>query len=140
MPLHLTVPEDPSATDRDAVLTPLITYNDSQVGDPRVQTIAILLTDDNGNHVGGLWGKLSYDWLIVELVAVPEQHRKGGYGSKLMVRAEKIARDNKCAGIWLDTFEFQARGFYERLGFKLFGELPDHPRGQERFFLRKILR
>ncbi|MHB2211510.1 GNAT family N-acetyltransferase [Methylobacterium sp. CM6257] len=83
---------------------------------------------------------MSYDWLIIELVAVPEQYRKGGYGSKLMVRAEEIARNNGCAGIWLDTFELQARGFYEKLGFELFGEPPNHPRGQKRFFLRKILR
>lgn len=140
MSLHLVVPEEPSAADRDAVLTPLIAYNDSKVGAPRVQLISILLIDDNGGHVGGLWGKLSYDWLFIELVAVPEQHRKGGYGSKLMARAEQIAQDNDCAGIWLDTFEFQAKGFYEKLGFELFGELPNHPRGQKRFFLRKILR
>lgn len=140
MSLHLTVPEKPSATDRQAVLTPLIAYNVSQVGDPRYQPISILLTDDDGNQVGGLFGAIFYDWMFVELVAVPEQHRGEGYGTKLMDRAEEVAQANNCAGIWLDTFEFQARGFYEKLGFELFGKLPNHPRGHKRFFLRKILR
>jgi ribosomal protein S18 acetylase RimI-like enzyme len=56
-----------------------------------------------------------------------------------MQQAEAIAREAGCAGIWLDTYEFQARGFYERLGFTLFGTLPDHPVGQRRFFLMKRL-
>jgi hypothetical protein len=38
-----------------------------------------------------------------------------------------------------DTFEFQARGFYERLGYKCFGELPNYPHGYSRFFMRKML-
>ena len=139
MSLRLTVQEKPSATDRQAVLTPLIAYNVGQVGDPRYQPISILLTDDDGNQVGGLFGAIFYDWMSVEIVAVPEQHRGGGYGTKLMARAEEIARRNDCAGIWPDTFEFQARRFYEKIGFKLFGELPNHPRSQRRFFLRKCL-
>ncbi len=54
-----------------------------------------------------------------------------------MERAEEIARANDCVGMWLDTFEFQAREFYEKLGFEVFGTLDDHPIGQKKFFLRK---
>ena len=54
-----------------------------------------------------------------------------------MLEAERIARANGCVGIWLDTYEFQARGFYEKLGFEVFGSLKDHPVGHRRFFLRK---
>lgn len=77
--------------------------------------------------------------MSIELIAVPEQHRGEGYGTKLMDLAEEVARANNCVGIWLDTFEFQARGFYEKLGFELFGELPNHPKGHKRFFLHKCL-
>jgi RimJ/RimL family protein N-acetyltransferase len=54
-----------------------------------------------------------------------------------MHRAEDIARAHGCIGLWLDTYEFQARGFYEKLGFTLFGTLDDHPVGRKRFFLQK---
>jgi ribosomal protein S18 acetylase RimI-like enzyme len=54
-----------------------------------------------------------------------------------MQEAEKIARDAGCLGLWLDTYEFQARGFYEKLGFKVFGTLEDHPKGSRCYFLQK---
>ncbi|EQA96790.1 hypothetical protein L485_22160 [Sphingobium baderi LL03] len=77
MALRLTIPESPSETDRDAVIAPLRAYNIRQAGDPRIRPVAILLTDEGGDHVGGLWGKLVYDWLFVELLAVPEEYRGG---------------------------------------------------------------
>ena len=43
------------------------------------------------------------------------------------------------AGLWLDTFAFQAKDFYEKLGFSVFGEIDDHPRGSRRHFLMKRL-
>jgi GNAT superfamily N-acetyltransferase len=54
-----------------------------------------------------------------------------------MARAEAWARQRNLAGMWLDTFAFQARPFYEKLGFTVFGTLEDHPRGSRRFFMQK---
>jgi hypothetical protein len=41
--------------------------------------------------------------------------------------------------VYLDTFHFQARPFYERLGYQLFGTLPDSPPGGMRYYLYKRL-
>jgi len=90
--------------------------------------------------VGGLWGRTAYDWLFVELLVVPESLRGRGLGSELMKRAEDEALGRGCHSAWLDTFEFQARGFYERLGYTCFGELPNYPTGFARYFMRKALR
>ena len=139
MTFKITIPEDPTDAHRNAVLAPLRSYNIAQAGDPRIRPVAILLTDKLGEHVGGLWGKCAYDWLFVELLAVPENQRGKGCGKALMAQAENIARANGCIGLWLDTYEFQACGFYEKLGFEVFGTLDDHPIGQKRFFLRKRL-
>lgn len=139
MTLHIVSSENPSDADRDAILGPLREYNVSRAGDPRIKPVALLLTNETGDRVGGLWGKCVYDWLFVELLAIPEAHRGSGYGKKLIDRAEGIARVNGCIGLWLDTYEFQARGFYEKLGFTLFGTLEDHSIGQRRFFLQKRL-
>jgi GNAT superfamily N-acetyltransferase len=137
MGLTIIRSETSSEADREAILAPLRAYNISHAGDPRILPVALVLTDDAGEKVGGLWGRCSYDWLFVELLSVPEGHRGGNYGRALMAQAEAIARDHGCVGMWLDTFEFQARGFYEKLGFELFGTLEDHPVGRRRFFLRK---
>jgi len=140
MTLRTTVPDHPSEADREAVLAPLRAYNVSRAGDAQIRPVAVLLTDEGGEQVGGLWGRCAYDWLFVELLAVPAEHRGGGYGRSLMQQAEAIARTNGCVGIWLDTYEFQACGFYEKLGFEMFGTLDDHPVGFRRFFLQKCLR
>jgi GNAT superfamily N-acetyltransferase len=139
MTLLITISEHPSDADRDAIAAPLRAFNIARGGDPRIRSVAILLTTEDGSHVGGLWGKCAYDWLFVDLLTVPEEYRGGSYGKKLMAQAESIARANGCIGVYLDTFEFQARGFYEKLGFEVFGELEDHPIGQRKFFLRKRL-
>ena len=57
--------------------------------------------------------------------------------SEIMAMAEQEAIRRGCHGAWLDTFEFQARGFYERIGYECFGELPNYPAGFSRFFMKK---
>ncbi|MCH8684115.1 GNAT family N-acetyltransferase [Pedomonas mirosovicensis] len=124
----------------DAIVGPLVDYNTRVAGPSRKELIALLLKEPKTKRpVGGLWGQFGYDWLFVELLVVPEHLRGGGYGTKLMQEAERIAMDRGAAGIWLDTFSFQARGFYEKLGFSVFGELPGHPRGGARYFMSKTL-
>lgn len=137
MTLRITIPDAPSEADREAVIAPLRAYNVAQAGDPGIKTVAILLTDEAGRSVGGLWGRIAYSWLFVELLAVPEEWRGQHYGTALMQEAERIARTERCIGIWLDTFDFQARGFYEKLGFEIFGTLDDIPLGHCRYFMRK---
>jgi len=63
-------------------------------------------------------------------------YRGQGVGTELMRRGEAEAVARGCHGVWLDTFEFQARGLYERLGYTCFGELENYPVGP-RFFMSK---
>jgi GNAT superfamily N-acetyltransferase len=86
-----------------------------------------------------LYGKTSFEWLFIELLFVPELLRGRGIGSKLVKMAEKEAIIRNCPNAWLDTFEFQAREFYEKLGYQVFAELPNFPRNHKRFFLKKSL-
>lgn len=52
-----------------------------------------------------------------------------------MIGAENHAVAKGCHSAWLDTF--QARGFYEAVGYELFGMLNDYPAGQTQYFLEK---
>lgn len=102
--------------------------------------VAVLLTDETGATVGGVYGMINYDWLFVELLAVPSDKRSQGHGTNLMDEAERIARAGGCIGVWLDTYEFQALDFYRKRGFEVFGTIEDHPIGQRRYFMRKQLK
>jgi ribosomal protein S18 acetylase RimI-like enzyme len=123
---------------RQAIGVPLRQYNESQVGPSGYRALVISLTR-GGESLGGLWGYTSYGWLYVQLLAVEEAARGQGAGRELLRRAEAEALARGCHGAWLDTHEFQARGFYERLGYEVFGELADYPPGFARYFLRKTL-
>jgi len=70
---------------------------------------------------------------------VPDTARGKGVGTRLMQLAEQEAVARGCHSAWLDTHEFQAKGFYERLGYVPFGELPNYPHGFSRIFLQKSL-
>ncbi|MDL2403586.1 GNAT family N-acetyltransferase [Rhizobium mayense] len=60
-----------------------------------------------------------------------------GFGTRLIEEAEAIARTRGYIGVWLDTFEFQARPFYEKLGYALFGGLEGGGGAVPRYFLKK---
>jgi GNAT superfamily N-acetyltransferase len=65
--------------------------------------------------------------------------RKRGFGKELMKRAETYAIERGCTDAYLDTFSFQARPFYEKLGYRVFGTLENHPVGHQHFFMTKKL-
>ncbi len=140
MTLAIRLTDSPDDHMRRAIVGPLLAYNAQQTATTDFKPVAAMLEDTDGVLVGGLWGRTAYGWLFVELLFVPESHRGQGLGRQLMQRVEQEALSRGCHNAWLDTFEFQARGFYERLGYQCFGELADYPPGFSRYFMRKTLR
>ena len=106
-------------------------------GVPGFRPIAVVARDARGAIVGGIVGTTNWNWLHVGLVWVSESCRRGGLGRRLMAELERAAVARGCTRAHLDTFSFQARPFYERLGYRVFGVLDDYPAGQQRFFMEK---
>ena len=74
---------------------------------------------------------------MIEGLWVVEELRGRGLGRRLLLAAEAAAVKRGCRGAWLGTFDFQSRGFYERLGYTVFAELADFPDGHTHYHLRK---
>jgi len=70
---------------------------------------------------------------------VEDAARGQGLGRRLIGLAEDEARRRGCRHAYLDTTSFQARPFYEKLGYRLWGQLEDFPQGHTRYFLQKAL-
>jgi len=132
--------EAPSPVERECILAGLRAYNVGQAGPPDHRPLCVALRNAAGEMEGGLWGVTMYDWLFIELLFIPERLRGGALGREVMARAEEEARGRGCIGAWLDTFSFQARGFYEKLGYEVTGTIPDHPRDGARYIMSKRLR
>lgn len=56
---------------------------------------------------------------------------------------EKVEKEAEVLGAGMaqtDTFDFQAKDFYLKRGYEIFGELENSPRpGHKRFYLKKTL-
>ncbi|HNS50646.1 MAG TPA: GNAT family N-acetyltransferase [Anaerolineae bacterium] len=114
-------------------------FNEEKAGSDRTTWLCFVLRAPDGEVLGGLIGGTFWQWLHVDLVWLPEQLRGQGYGRRLMELAEEEARRRGAKGAFLDTFDFQAPGFYERLGYTVFGMLPDCPTGHARYYMSKAL-
>lgn len=139
MQLSYTLTDTADEEIRKAIVGPLAAYNESRAGPSQYRPLVITVRDADQSIVGGLRGATGYGWLFTQLLVVPAAMRGAGVGSRLMTQAEQEALERGCHSAWLDTHEFQARGFYEKLGYAVFGELPDYPHGFSRIFLRKRL-
>jgi GNAT superfamily N-acetyltransferase len=135
----LAMTETPEPHMRDAIAGPLVEFNNSRASQPEDhRPLVIILSDpDTDEILGGLWGATNFAHLHVDLLFVPEPLRRTGLGRKMLLQAEREAITRGCRAACLDTYSFQAREFYERLGYTVFGILDDYPPGQHRVFLSK---
>ena len=123
--------------DREAVREGLRAYNEANYGRGDGRELCVVVRDDSGRIVAGLLGRTSWGWLYVSNLWVAEELRGRGVGSELLARAEVEGLARGCRRAWLDTW--QARAFYEKLGWRVFGKLDDFPTGHQRCFLTKNL-
>lgn len=139
MEYTLTLTDETDDLTRGRILDPLVKYNVSRAGPSNSRPLIITIRNTSNETVGGLWGDTGFQWLFTQFLAVPETLRGKGLGTRIMLMAEKEAIFRGCHSAWLDTFEFQARGFYERIGYECFGQLRDYPPGFSRHFMKKNL-
>lgn len=115
----------------------LVAFNRQQV-DWSDQTFTVVLRDEDGAIRGGARGFLRMGAVEVRGVWLDPDLRRTGLGRRLIERLEQEARARGASCALLDTYEFQARGFYEGCGYGVFATF-DYPSGLRRFYLTKQL-
>jgi GNAT superfamily N-acetyltransferase len=101
--------------------------------------LAVVLRDAEGRLVGGLAGHTLFGWLAIELLWIDPAARAAGNGRRLLAAAEQEALRRGCHHARVDTYSFQAPGFYERCGYAPTVTLEDYPHGHRRHFYAKPL-
>jgi len=122
-----------------AVASGLRAYNASKAGPAEYENWGLYVRDNDGNIKGGLLAETGRGWLHISILWLDESLHGQGLGTQLMGRAEEEARKRGCHHVYLDTFDYQARPFYDVLGYTVFGTLDDYPLGHQRFYLQKKL-
>jgi len=103
------------------------------------KNINFLAFDDN-NLIGGAIGFIQYNWYFLDLLYVDKKYRGQDIGTNLIKEIETFAREENLTGIRTETWDFQARGFYEKNGYIVFAEIKDCPPGTIEYFFKKELR
>jgi GNAT superfamily N-acetyltransferase len=137
---HTLIEEtNPAHEDIETVRWGLSNYNRRHAGDDSFTPLNLFVRDTAGAVAGGLLGGTYWSWLYVDTLWLSEPIRRHGWGSRLLRRAEEIAAARGCIGVHLDTTSFQARAFYAKQGYSVWGILDDLPPGHQRIFLSKRL-
>ncbi|MFJ8956005.1 GNAT family N-acetyltransferase [Streptomyces sp. NPDC102381] len=102
--------------------------------------LQVWVLDEEGALAAGLDAYTWAFWLHVDLLWVAEQHRGAGLGSRLLAEAERLAlEERECRGSRVETWDFQAPGFYRLHGYDVVSVIPDYPPGIKEFTLTKRL-
>ena len=123
----------------DVIRAGMRRYTESRVPVEEYTDVNFIARDDAGAVISCALGNTGRGWLYVDLLWVHEDHRSSGLGTKLMQTIEDEARRRGCHSAYLNTFSYQARPFYEKLGYVVFGTLKEFPRGHERYYMTKRL-
>ena len=127
----------------DAVLQDLIVgmraFNAAAVPGLTSHKITASLRGEDGTLHGGVVGRLSADSVYIEIVWTDDAARGTGHGTALMRLVEDRARALGAREAWLYTMSFQAKPFYEKLGYHMFAELDWLGGRHKRQFMRKDL-
>jgi len=129
-----------SAEDTRAVFAGLLAFNQAASGDALDdQPVNRVIHDAAGQVVAGIAADVCGGWLMVHALWVDDTRRGEGLGQALLAEAEQQARALGAHAVTLDTFSWQAEGFYLKQGYEVFGRLQDFPPGHQRMYLRKSL-
>ncbi|MFO8991857.1 GNAT family N-acetyltransferase [Legionella pneumophila serogroup 1] len=95
---------------------------------------------EHNEIVAGITAKI-YMWgiLFIDILFIAESHRKKQLGTYLLNKVEDEAKKEGATLAHLDTFDFQAKDFYLKHGYEVFGVLDNCPPGHKRFYLKKAL-
>lgn len=136
--LAVAAPRDPRA--EAAIGAGLAAYNADRFRPGDTATLDVVVRDEeSGEPVGGLLGHTSFGLFFLDLFYLPESLRGRGLGGRIIALAENEARRRGCTAAFVTTVTFQAPDFYERCGYRRFGEITCPPDGATRIFFTKPL-
>ncbi len=136
---RLSVERSRKAATSRALWNGLLAFNRKQVGPVRYERTILSVRHGRGRLLGGLILESYWRESYIELLWLSERARGAGIGSRLIREAKRHAVQRGSRHIHLNTYSFQAPGFYEKQGYRRFASLKGSPKGASRHFYVKKL-
>lgn len=96
--------------------------------------------DERGEVIGGILACLAlWNILSIDTLWVKKEYRNKGIAKQLLSLVEAEARNMGCHIVYLSTYDFQAKDFYLKNGYEIFGVLEDCPKEHYLYHLSKRL-
>lgn len=139
MRTELVLTDTPTDAAQSIIEDGLADYNEQQAGYRDWRGLAVLVTDNDDEVLGGLVGRTSLGLLFVDLFYLPPSLRRSGIGARVLRLAEEEANRRGCVSAVLFTISFQAPEFYARHGWHEVSRVPCLPPGTSRVIMAKSL-
>ena len=114
-------------------------YNLSKREVAESEPLNLYVEDEHGELMAGLVAETFGNWLEIEYLFVKDDLRGQGIGSQLLQQAESEAKKRNCRFAFVNTYQFQAPGFYQKQGYKEVFTLKDYPYTGQRQYYQKDL-
>jgi GNAT superfamily N-acetyltransferase len=130
-----------SKEETDIVINKIVSFNNLQekfINNDLIFNNYII--NDCDEIIAGINSVITY-WniLFISILFVDEKYRGKNLGSLLLRKVEDEAKSLGVTLVHLDTFDFQAKDFYLKHGYEIFGILDDCPKEHKRYYLKKSL-
>lgn len=113
-------------------------HNAANTGEFPRKSLHLFAYGPDRQVIGGLFGDTGWGWLHIDILWVDAADQHQGLGGELLGRAEAEALTLEVDREYLETMSFQARPFYEKMGYEVFAELPDQPPGHTCYYPKKV--
>ena len=142
--MNIEITTNPNEQDAKTISQGIIDFNHSKVPDlepiEKEVKFFVFAKNQTGNIVGGIRAICFWNTLHIELLWLSESCRGKGIGKELIESAENFAKENDCGNVFVETTSWQAKPFYEKVGYKHIATLNDRPKGHSSHYLTKELK
>jgi ribosomal protein S18 acetylase RimI-like enzyme len=140
MTYEINFVENPDSKAVQALNDGIMAYAKQVKGFGPIRFFGFFIHDSNKQIVGGCQCDMLYGCLYIGSLWVSEQLRGQGYGTRLMASAEKLAKEHQCHFIAVNTMDWEALGFYKKMGYHVEFERHGFIGNSVFYFLRKDLK
>lgn len=137
MTCKLSFEENPNQEDTQVLIRGITDYAKQQRGFDALDFFAFLIRDENNTIAGGCNGGTLYGGLHIDSLWVSDVIRNKGWGTKLVNAALTYGKEKNCNFATVNTMDWEALGFYKKLGFKIEFQRSGFHKNSVFYFLRK---